>query len=86
MIGKRWRKIIQQLLLIFCILKKTKKCPVYISKINLNCEKQIILLIIPNEGKSLMALCCSKKIICIIKWNYFKMYGRFLLLEMSSFF
>ena len=26
-------------------------CPVYISKINFNCEKQIILLMIPNEEK-----------------------------------
>ena len=26
-------------------------CPAYISKINSNCEKQIILLITPNEEK-----------------------------------
>ena len=30
---------------------KKKKCPAYISKINSNCEKQTILLIIPNEEK-----------------------------------
>ena len=36
-------------------IKKKKKCPeicpAYISKINSNCEKQIILLIIPNKEK-----------------------------------
>ena len=26
-------------------------CPVYISKINSDCKKQIILLMIPNKGK-----------------------------------
>ena len=47
---KTLRKIIQQLLLIFCILKK-KKSPVFISKINSNSQKQIIILMIPNEEK-----------------------------------
>ena len=28
-----------------------EKCPAFISKINLNCEKQIIILMIPNEEK-----------------------------------
>ena len=53
MIGKLLRKIIQKLLLIFCILKKKKKknSPAYISKINWNCEKQIILLIIITNGE-----------------------------------
>ena len=27
-------------------------CPAYISKIKWNCEKQIILLMIPNENKA----------------------------------
>ena len=27
------------------------KCPAYVSKINSNCEKQIVLLMIPNEEK-----------------------------------
>ena len=31
--------------------KEKETCPVYISKINSNCEKQIILLMIPNEEK-----------------------------------
>ena len=32
-------------------IKEKEICPAYISKINSNCEKQIILLIIPNEEK-----------------------------------
>ena len=32
-------------------IKEKEKCPPYISKINSNCGKQIILLMIPNEGK-----------------------------------
>ena len=56
MIGKRWRKNNPAIALNILYTKENKKCPVYISKINLNCEKQIILLIISNERKSLMAL------------------------------
>ena len=50
MTGKHLRKIIRQLLLIFCILKR-KIYPAYISKHNSTLEKQIILLMIPNEEK-----------------------------------
>ena len=32
-------------------IKEKEICPAYISKINSNCEKQIILLIIPNFEK-----------------------------------
>ena len=32
-------------------IKEKEMCPAYISKINSNCEKQIILLMIPNEEK-----------------------------------
>ena len=31
--------------------KEKEICPAYISNINSNCEKQIILLMIPNEEK-----------------------------------
>ena len=41
-------------------IKKKEKCPVYISKINSNCEKQIILLMIQNEEKK-DGIVCSKK-------------------------
>ena len=52
MIGERLRKIIQPLLLMFCILKKEKTIyPAYVSKINSNCEKRIILFMIPNKEK-----------------------------------
>ena len=32
-------------------VKEKEICPAYISKFNSNCEKQIILLMIPNEEK-----------------------------------
>ena len=32
-------------------VKEKEICPAYISKINSNCEKQLILLMIPNEEK-----------------------------------
>ena len=35
---------------ILCI-KEMEICSAYVSKTNLNCEKQIILLMIPNEEK-----------------------------------
>ena len=35
----------------FCMLKKKKICPAYVSKHNSNCQKQVILLMILNgEG------------------------------------
>ena len=42
-------------------------CPVYVSKIYSNCEKQIISLLIPKkQGRHYLAF---EKIICIITWN-----------------
>ena len=32
-------------------IKEKETCSAYVSKINSNCEKQIILLMIPNEEK-----------------------------------
>ena len=32
-------------------VKEKELCPAYISKVNLNCEKQVTLLIIPDEEK-----------------------------------
>ena len=46
--------------------------PAYISKINLNCEKQIILLMIPNEEKKRIALSRGKETIYIINRNNIK--------------
>ena len=39
------------LLLIFYILKEKEICTAYILKINSNCEKKLILLMIPNKKK-----------------------------------
>ena len=40
----------------FCMLKKEKKYPFYVSKNNWNHEKEVILLIIPNgEGRHYVA-------------------------------
>ena len=55
----------------FLYTKEKEIFQTYISKINSNYEKQIILLMIPNKEKR-MALSFSKKIICIITWNNFK--------------
>ena len=72
MIGKDLRKIIWKLLM-FCILTKKKElCPVYVSKINADCEKQINLLMIPNEEKRMLALSCSRKTNGYIKRNNLK--------------
>ena len=46
--------------------KEKKICPVYISKINSNCEKQIMLLMIPNKEKEGWHYLAVKKIVCII--------------------
>ena len=72
MIRKRLRKIIRQLLLIFCIVKKKKYVQFISQKINSNCEKQIILLMIPNKEKEGWHYLAVKKIVCIIKQNNFK--------------
>ena len=51
MIRKRLRKIIEQLLLVFFILKKKEILPAYILKHSLTHEKEISLLMIRNEEK-----------------------------------
>ena len=35
----------------FCMPKKKKLCPAYISKLNSNRVKKVMLLMIPNEEK-----------------------------------
>ena len=45
------QKIMQQLLLMFCMGDKQKIYPVYVSKNNSNCEKQVILLMISDREK-----------------------------------
>ena len=54
MIGKKQRekkiliKIIEQLLLMLCMIKNKKTYPAYVSKHNLNPEKQAVLLMFLN--------------------------------------
>ena len=59
-----------RIVLMFCMLKKKKVRPAYVSKHNSNCEKQIILLMITNgEVWHYLAV---KKTIIIINRNNFK--------------
>ena len=37
-------------------IKEKEICSAYISKIDLNCEKQLIFLMIPNEGKAVCSI------------------------------
>ena len=68
--------------LTFSLPKKEKAHPAYVSKHNSNCEKQAILLIIPNgEGSHYLAV--KKR---VIKRNKVKKPQRFLLSELRSFF
>ena len=55
MIRKKLRKIIEQLLLMFCMLKN-KKYPAHVSKYNSNREKQVILLMILEGGWHYLAV------------------------------
>ena len=43
-------------------IKETEICSAYISEINSNCEKQLILRMIPNKGKECLALSYIKKL------------------------
>ena len=69
MTGKRLREIIQQLRLMFSVLdfKEIEICPAYVSKINLNCEKQIIPLMIPNEDKEGWHYLAGKKLLALLR-------------------
>ena len=72
MMGKKLRKIMQRLLLMFCMLKKKKIYPAYVSKHNSNREKLSYSFNHSKQRK--MALSCSKK---IIRGIMFKSYGDF---------
>ena len=51
MIEKNLNKILKKLLLMFCMLKYIYIYPAHVSKHNSNCEKQVIILTIPNGEK-----------------------------------
>ena len=53
----------------FSYIKEMEICPAYISKINSDCEKQIILLLISNTERHYLRV---KKTISIIKRNNIK--------------
>ena len=80
---KTFEKINPTIALNILYTKEKPICPADISEINSNCEKQIILLMIPNREKDGS---CSGKIVYIIKRNKTKTLWLFLLLELSSFF
>ena len=50
MIGKKLAKM-QQSHLIFCMSKKKKTHPAFVSKNNPNRKKQVIFLMLPNRAK-----------------------------------
>ena len=65
MIREKMRKIIAQLLLMYCSHTKNETSYLaYVSKQNSKREKQVILLTIPNRR---MALHCSKKVFALFK-------------------
>ena len=85
MIGKRLRKIIRQLLNIVHI-KEKEICPGYISKLNSNCIKQMILLMILKKEKEGWHHLAVKKLPRLLKGIRSKSSWWFSLLELSSFF
>ena len=74
MIGKRLRKIFGNWSYYFVYLCKI--CP-NISKIHLNCDKQIILLIIPYEKKEECHYLALKKLTTWLRWVTSKHHGDF---------
>ena len=67
MIGKRLKKIVEKLLLIFSIPKKKKYVQFISQKILRTVKKQIILLMIPNEEKERWHYLAVKKIIAWLR-------------------
>ena len=63
MIGKRLKKIVEKLLLIFSVPKKKKYVQFMSQKILQTVKKQIILLMIPNEEKEGLHYLAVKNII-----------------------
>ena len=50
-------------------------CPAYVSKINWDCEKQIILLMIPNEEKEICHYLVVKKLSVLLRGTTSKHQG-----------
>ena len=58
-------------------IKEKEICPACISKINFNCEKEIILLMIPNEEKEGWQYIPAKKLSTLLRGITLKNYGDF---------
>ena len=71
--------------LIILYIKEKEMCPVYISKINLDCEKEIILLMIPNDEEVVWNYHTVKKLSALLR-NNFKRRWWLLLFKLPSFF
>ena len=74
------------MLLIFCILKKKEICPASISIINSNCEKQIVLLMIPNKEKEGWHYLAAKRLSALLGGITSKTNGDFYCLNFLHFF
>ena len=61
----------------FYTIKKPEICPASISKINSDCEKQIIILMIPNKEKERLHYLAVKKLSALLRGITSKYQGEF---------
>ena len=61
----------------FYTIKKPEICPAYISKINSDCEKQIIILMIPNKEKERWHYLAVRKLFALLRGITPKHQGEF---------
>ena len=65
-------------------IKEMEICPAYVSKINWDCEKQIILLMIPNEEKEICHYLVVKKLSVLLRGTTSKHQGYWLLQQKTN--
>ena len=58
-------------------IKKKEITLCYISKVNSNCEKRIILLMVPNKEKGRWNYLAVKKLSTLLRWPTSKYHGNF---------
>ena len=61
----------------FYTIKKPEICPAYISKINSDCEKQIMILMIPNKEKERWHYLAVRKLSALLRGITPKHQGEF---------
>ena len=61
----------------FYTIKKPEICPAYISKINSDCEKQIMILMIPNKEKERWHYLAVRKLSALLRGIIPKHQGEF---------